>query len=177
MSEDVTYGDATGPEWLDVLDEVTDLYIAVCVDLGETTGIFTRESFVERTTRQAGRDGFSAVWARCGGTLVGFAFGLRFPPGGWWAGNAAPPPAEILDGPKFAVIELNVAGAWRGRGIGRTLHDRLLANRPEPYAVLTTTPGRPAREMYARWGWEQFGTAQHAPDAPVMDQLVLRLHG
>lgn len=176
MLEDVTYLPATGRQFLDVLDEVTDLYLDVRSGLDTNSSIHTRTSFVDRTTRQAGQEGFSGVLARVGGTLVGFAFGLPLPPGQWWTGKADPPPPEILDAPKFAVIELDVAEPWRGRGIGRTLHDTLLDGRPEPYAILTTTPGHPARTMYARWGWVRVGTAQHAPDAPVMDQLVLRLN-
>lgn len=174
MPNNITYGHATGPEWLKNLDEVTDLYLQIHAD--DDSSIYTREAFVERTTGQATRDGFGAVWARCEGALVGFAFGLRLPPGAWWAGKADTPPSKILQAPKFAVIELNVAAPWRGKGIGRTLHDKLLEARPEPYAILTTRPDRPARAMYARWGWTSIGTAQHAPDAPIMDQLVLRLH-
>lgn len=176
MVEDVTYDRATGPQFLDMLDEVTDLYLDIRAGLDDNSSINTSESFVDRTTRQAGQEGFSGVLARVGGTLVGFAFGLRFPPGRWWAGQAEHPPPEILDTPKFAVIELDVAEPWRGRGIGRKLHDTLLENRPDPYAILTTPPGQPARAMYDRWGWVPVGTAQHAPDAPVMDQLVLRRH-
>jgi ribosomal protein S18 acetylase RimI-like enzyme len=80
-----------------------------------------------------------------------------------------------LDAPKFAVIELIVDEAWRGRGIGRQLMDDLLADRTEPYAMLTTRATNPARKMYSRWGWVQVGTTQHTPTAPVMDQLVLPL--
>lgn len=175
MAEDITYDHVTGPGFVDVFDEVTDLYLAVRSGLDHNSSMNTRESFVDRTTRQAGAEGFSGVLARCGGTLVGFAFGLPLPPG-WWTSEAEQAPPEIRDAPKFAVIELNVAQPWRGRGIGRALHDKLLDDRPEPYAILTTTPGRPARGMYDRWGWVKVGTLQHAPDAPVMDLLALRLH-
>jgi GNAT superfamily N-acetyltransferase len=177
MLEDITYTHATGAEFRDVLDEITDLYVEIRAELGGTGGIFARESFVDRTTEQTGREGFVAVVARCGGTLVGFAFGLTMPPGQWWAGNPTMPPAEILDAPKFAVIELDVAQPWRGRGIGHRLHDTLLDGRPEPYAILTAQPDAPARRLYERWGWVPVGTAQHAPDTPVMDQLVLHRRG
>jgi GNAT superfamily N-acetyltransferase len=177
LDDRLAFGHADGPEWLDMLDDVTGLYLAIRSDLDDNSSINTRESFVDRTTRQTARDGFSAVWARADDALIGFAFGLRLPAGGWWTGESTAPPPEILNAPKFALIELDVAVDWRGRGIGHTLHDMLLEGRPEPYAILTTVAGRPARDMYDRWGWEQVGTAQHAPDAPVMDQLVLRLHG
>lgn len=133
-AEDIAYDHVTGPEFLDMLDEVTDLYLEVRSELDHNNSINTRESFVERTTRQAGQEGFRGVLARCGGTLVGFTFGLPLPAGVWWTSKGDPPPPEILDAPKFAVIELNVATPWRGRGIGRALHDALLRDRPEPYA-------------------------------------------
>jgi GNAT superfamily N-acetyltransferase len=176
MADDVTVERGDGPDLLGILDEVTDLYLAVRAELPDPdSALYSREAFTTRTTSQAGRDGFAAVWARTGGTLVGFGFGFRFGEGRWWSGNPTTPPAEILDATKFALIELNVAAAWRGRGIGRRMHDLLLENRPEPYAILTATHDDPARRMYERWGWEQIGTAQHTPDAPVMDQLLLRL--
>jgi GNAT superfamily N-acetyltransferase len=115
------------------------------------------------------------VWADLDGRIVGYTFGFPMAAGAWWASDAEKPPPEVLDPPKFAVIELIVASAYRGRGIGRELLDRLLEDRPEPHAMLTAVPEAPARGMYARWGWVQVGTARHTPDAPVMDQLVLRL--
>jgi GNAT superfamily N-acetyltransferase len=159
-----------------ILDEVTEVYLAARRDQAHAkAALYTREAFLDRTTLQLGRDGFGATWARVGGELVGFAFGLPLGPGRWWSGNATPPPREMDDVAKFAVIELDVVPQWRSQGIARRLMRALLDGRPEPYAVLTTTPGTPARAMYDRWGWRKVGTAQHAPDAPVMDTLVRRL--
>jgi GNAT superfamily N-acetyltransferase len=173
---DVTIQGGDGPALLAILDEVTDLYLRVRAEQPHASArLYRREAFLDRTRGQAARDGFAAVWARVGGRLVGFAFGLRFPAGGWWRGDATPPGPEILARPTFAVIELNVAGPWRGHGIGGRLMRALLRDRPEPYAVLTTSPDEPARAMYDRWGWVQVGTARHTPDAPLMDQLLLRL--
>ena len=103
-----------------------------------------------------------------------FRSGLPFEAGRWWAGNASSPPIEILEVRKFAVIELIVDANWRGRGIGGELLSDLLEDRTEKYAVLTADPEAAARKIYAHWGWEQIGTAQHTDDAPTMDQLVLR---
>jgi GNAT superfamily N-acetyltransferase len=173
MSE-IERGD--GAAVMAMLEPITELYLEVrAAQPHASSSLYSRDAFVSRTTAQAGRDGFAATWTRPGEDLVGFAFGFTMPPGGWWGGNPTPPPAEILDQPKFAVIELNVAAAWRGQGIGRRLLDDLLSDRPEPYAILTTGPDEPARQMYVHWGWEQVGTAQHTPEAPVMDQLVLKL--
>lgn len=172
----VTIEAGDGAALMAMLDEVTDLYRVIrAAGPHASSPLYSRDAFVSRTTAQAGRPGFAATWARAGDELVGFAFGFQMPAGGWWGGNPTMPPPEILDQPKFAVIELNVREDQRGQGIGRRLLDALLAGRPEPYAILTTGPDEPARQMYARWGWRQVGTAQHTPDAPLMDQLVLDL--
>jgi GNAT superfamily N-acetyltransferase len=173
----ITYTGGGGPLILTHLDQVTDLFLANRDDEAAASALYTRESFIERTTRQAARPGFACVLATdTDARLIGFAFGFTFAAGNWWAGNPQLPPDEILREPKFAVIELNVAADHRGHGIGRRLMDELLDGRSEPYAVLTSIPDTPARATYDRWGWQQIGTAQHSPDAPVMDQLVLPLH-
>jgi GNAT superfamily N-acetyltransferase len=172
-----TYTRGGGPLILAHLDDVTDMFLANRDEEAAASTLYTRKSFIERTTRQAARPGFGCVLATdADARLIGFAFGFTFAAGSWWAGDPQPPPDEILREPKFAVIELNVAAEQRGHGIGRQLMDELLDGRPEPYAVLTSIPGSPARATYARWGWQQIGTARHSPDTPVMDQLVLALH-
>jgi GNAT superfamily N-acetyltransferase len=177
MVEPIALRRGDGPALMAMLDELTDLYSAIrAAGPHASSPLYSREAFTARTSTQASRDGFTATWARdADGKLIGFAFGFTMPAGGWWGGNPTMPPPEILEQPKFAVIELNVCEDQRGQGIGRRLLDSLLEDRPEPYAILTTGPDEPARQMYARWGWEQFGTAQHTPEAPPMDQLVLRL--
>jgi predicted GNAT family acetyltransferase len=63
--------------------------------------------------------------------------------------------------------------AWRGRGYSHTLHDELLANRPEQRATLLVRPdNEPARSAYLRWGWTLIGTIQPFPDSPVFDALT-----
>lgn len=173
--DDVSIHIGGGAAALAMLDDITERYLELREDRPESP-LFSREAFRTRTTSQAQRDGFAITWATNEyAWLVGFAFGFPMAAGRWWSGNPTLPPAEILDEPKFAVIELDVDAAWQGRGIGRRLLDELLASRSEPYAILTAIPDAPARQMYARWGWVQVGTAQHAPDSPVMDQLVLAL--
>jgi GNAT superfamily N-acetyltransferase len=159
-----------------LVGELADLYRAVHSESGQPVApLYGRQAFVDRTERQLQRDGFSLVCARDpDGVLIGFCFGVPLGPGAWWTGAATQPPEEVIAAPKFAVIEIVVRQDRRGNGVGRRLMDDLLTGRPEPYAILTTRAEAPARNIYAHWGWEQVGTAQHAPDAPVMDQLVLR---
>jgi GNAT superfamily N-acetyltransferase len=168
----VAYHHGGGPELLARLDAITEIYLSL---RDNPSPLFARDTFVTRTTSQAARPGFACTWATVDGELVGFSFGFTFGPDGWWSGEPTLPPPEILAVAKFAVIELDVSEAHQGQGIGRRLLDELLDDRPEEYAILTAMPDAPARAMYARWGWAQIGTARHTPDAPVMDQLTLRL--
>jgi GNAT superfamily N-acetyltransferase len=159
------------------LDDLAKIYTEVYAEPPYSSGpLWSAESFVARTRRQTTRNGFTFIGAHAGQELVGFAFGLTFDEGTWWSGDPTPPPEEILEASKFAVIELVVIRQRRGQGVGRQLLNRLLAERPERYAILTAMPDAPAREMYGRWGWHQTGTAHHTPDSPVLDALVFRLH-
>lgn len=175
MPERYTVYRGDGEATLAMLDEITELYLQVHREPDQGSGpLYHEDAFRTRTRNQVQRDGFTIVWARSSAAdLVGFSFGVPLAAGQWWTGNASPPPAQILESPKFAVIELMVRQEWRGRGLGRRLLDELIGERPEPYATLTTRTNTPIRRRYARWGWEQVGTAQHTPEAPVMDQLVL----
>ncbi len=71
-------------------------------------------------------------------------------------------------------MEWMVRPASRRAGIGRVLLDRLLADRPEPWAVLASNPAAAARRIYERWGWKPVGATE--PDSmPPMDLLALPL--
>ena len=159
-----------------IIDDMTELYVKVYAEPPYNSGpLYQRDAFISRTNRQIGNDDFAISWASSRhGDLIGYAFGLPFEAGKWWAGDASSPPADILQSRKFAVIELIVDSRWRGRGIGRDLLSDLLKDRTEKYAILTADPEAPARQIYAHWGWEEIGTAQHTDEAPTMDQLVLR---
>lgn len=177
MTEDFEFRAQDGQDALYQLAELTEVYSEIYAEPPYNSGpLWAVEAFTDRTSRQAQRAGFAMVTARQPtGQLVGYAFGLPFAEGRWWTGDATPAPQEILDAPKFAVIELLVRKPFRGHGIGRHLLDDLVAPRTETYAILTTMPDAPAREHYRRWGWQQVGTAHHTPESPVLDSLVLPL--
>ena len=108
--------------------------------------------------RHLGRKRFVAFFALEGDNLLGFAYGYAGGPGEYWydlVHRAMPPPmrAEWMGEP-FEFVELLVAPAARGRGIGGRLHDRLLAGRPEPVALLTVrADNAPALALYRARGW------------------------
>jgi GNAT superfamily N-acetyltransferase len=177
MHSDHYLVDGDGGTVSDVLDDMVEVYSEVYAEPPYNSGsLWQRDAFLDRTRRQVARAGFHIIHTRSqDGEIIGYSFGVPFEQGRWWSSNASDPPVEILSATKFAVIELILRKPWRGRGIGRQMHDRLLKDRPEQYAILTAHPMAPARRMYQRWGWRQVGTAQHSVDSPVFDALVLPL--
>jgi ribosomal protein S18 acetylase RimI-like enzyme len=53
-----------------------------------------------------------------------------------------------------------------GRGIGAELMRRVLADRPERYAVLSARPNAPAMAVYRRAGWRKAGDSYPTPENP-----------
>jgi ribosomal protein S18 acetylase RimI-like enzyme len=125
--------------------------------------------------------GFVLAEARNGGYLVGCACGMPLRPStSWWKELTTPLPEETVTehpGRTFALTELAVRAAWRRQGIGRSLHDLVLAGRPEERATLTVPPGAaPAQHAFRKWGWAKVArTRGSGPDSPVLDVLVMAL--
>lgn len=111
------------------------------------------------------------------------AFMERFddgePVGQAWGCPVTPTIASAVgdDERVFALCEVMVRQAWTGQGIAHSLHDELLAGRPERFAQLYVRPGNTdAYRAYIKWGWVKAGqTRPNLPDAPVFDVLMLRL--
>ncbi len=127
------------------------------------------------------QQGFVLAEARHGGYLVGYAAGLPLRPStSWWKGLTTPlPAADVTEHPgrTFALTELLVRAAWRRQGIGRSLHDLILAGRPEERATLTVAPGAAAAQRaFRKWGWARVARTQGpGPGSPVLDVLVTAL--
>jgi GNAT superfamily N-acetyltransferase len=177
MPELQVYGNLEGDQAEQIIAELVPVYLE---GYAEPPYNFVAdvhlEPFLRRTRGQVQRPGFTLVTARESDELIGFAFGQTFFAGGWWIGlRSDPPPLELLEAEKFAVIEFVVLPPYRGRGLGHRLMFALLAARPEPWAVLTTVPGATALDIYLHWGWVDLGEAHHAEELPVMRQLALRL--
>jgi GNAT superfamily N-acetyltransferase len=125
--------------------------------------------------------GFVLAQARHGGYLVGYASGMPLrPSASWWKELTTPLPAEDITehpGRTFALTELLVRAAWRRQGIGRSLHDLVLAGRPEERATLTVSPAAaPAQHAFRSWGWTKVARTRGATAAaPVLDVLVMAL--
>ena len=135
--------------------------------------------FAGRFRVQRRQPGFVLAEARRGGYLVGFAAGMPLRPStSWWRDLTSPLPADVTTeypGRTFALTEWLVRAAWRRQGIGRALHDLILAGRPEERATLTVLPAAtPAQHALRAWGWHKAGrTRGPDPGAPVSDVLIM----
>lgn len=100
---------------------------------------------------------FHGVLARVGDDEIGFGLGTQSLPGQWWhdcvaacIGAAHPALQEA-----FILCELAVLPLYRNRGVGRQLHDALLAAQPMPNALLSTMASNTgALRFYRRLGWQ-----------------------
>jgi ribosomal protein S18 acetylase RimI-like enzyme len=72
-------------------------------------------------------------------------------------------------------MELAVLPDRRGKGIGRALMDELLAERDEPYALLTVNPAADARRLYERLGWRHVASTKPGNSSGGMDVMLLKL--
>ncbi|MFI7630315.1 GNAT family N-acetyltransferase [Microbispora rosea] len=154
-------------------DELAEVYMTIRAEPPYDSGpLYHRGRFLERTRQQMTVPGFCLVTVRDGEALAGFGFGLPLAAGRWWGGETTPGPEEVVAAEKFAVIELNLVPAYRGRGIGGRLLGELLEGRPEPYAMLLSRPDAAAHAIYEHWGWKVVGTCRPAPDAAIADVMV-----
>ena len=128
--------------------------------------------FADRFRVQRRQPGFVLAEARHGGYLVGYAAGMPLRPStSWWRDLTTPLPVDVITehpGRTFALVELVVRASWRRQGIGQTLHDLILADRPEERATLTLLPtATPAQNAFAAWGWRKIArTRDPAPAHP-----------
>jgi GNAT superfamily N-acetyltransferase len=139
--------------------------------------------FARRFRVQRRQPGFALAEARSGGYLVGYAAGMPLRPStSWWRELTTRLPEAVTaerPGRTFALTDLLVRASWRRQGIGRDLHDLLLAGRAEERATLTVPPAAaPAQRAFRSWGWRKVGrTRSEDPGGPVLDLLLLSLAG
>ena len=127
---------------------------------GETAEM--AEGFAERVQRYAReREGFRLVTAReSDGRMVGIGLAVLATPGCWWrdkvAGAIPQPLADRWLGELCQeIVHLAVVPDAQGQGVGRLVHDVLIAGRPAPTAVLSVHPEAvPAQRLYQGRGWE-----------------------
>jgi ribosomal protein S18 acetylase RimI-like enzyme len=106
------------------------------------------------------REGFRFVAATSGSSdrLVGFAYGYTSVPGQFWHENVLKAMTVELANEwltqSFQLVDIAVAPEAQGQGIGRRLHDCLLAELPYEKAVLSTMRAQTvAYWLYRKRGW------------------------
>jgi GNAT superfamily N-acetyltransferase len=129
---------------------------------------------------QRRQPGFVLAEARHGGYLVGYAAGVPLRPStSWWRHLTTPVAGDLTAehaGRTFALTELLVRAAWRRQGIGRALHDAVLASRREERATLAVPAAAAAQQALRTWGWHKVGRMRGTrPGAPVSDVFVTPL--
>lgn len=125
--------------------------------------------------RHRSRAGFRLVTAREGDELRGFAWGYTGERGQYWPDFISREVGSRVDGwigGHFEFVELAVVPTARGRGIGRRLHDALLAGQPHERALLATSasPDDPAVRLYSSRGWISLAT--YGDDRQVMGRML-----
>jgi ribosomal protein S18 acetylase RimI-like enzyme len=127
------------------------------------------------------RGEFDLVVASLDGEPVGQAWGWALQPDStWWkglVGEVEPGFTDEDDKRTFAFSEFMVRARYAGQGMGRALHDELLAPRREERASLLVRPeNATGYRRYTRWGWRNAAELRPAvPNAPLMDVLILPL--
>ncbi|MGH3940967.1 MAG: GNAT family N-acetyltransferase [Pseudonocardiaceae bacterium] len=136
---------------------------------------WSMERYTQRIERHATMSGFSAVVAYANEEPIGFAYGITLPTTTRWWATIQPPLTDPMftreDGHRtFALFEVIVKPQHQRQGIGRCIHDELLAKRSEQRITIATHHGNTqARNAYTRWGYHHIGTRQPAPPAPLLD--------
>jgi GNAT superfamily N-acetyltransferase len=179
----VTLRHHTADQALNVFEEVFAAYRAVFAEPPQNETEEDFNNYQVRFRRLLTQPGFAMVTAWVEGKLIGFVYGTPLAPSTkWWDNPLTPLPAAytVETGKRtFAVIDFGVRKPWRGRGIGRQLHDELLADRQEERATLAIIPESTAtRAIYEHWGWRKVVRLREMdPTAPhgTFDIMVLPL--
>jgi GNAT superfamily N-acetyltransferase len=111
---------------------------------------------------------FGIAVARVGEELVGFAYGFTVPSDSTrWSRLLVPVANEVArewPGRTFMLFDFAVRAAYRGQGVGRALHNQLLASRSEQRATLAVEPDTTqSKQIYEHWGWHCVGEMRGAP--------------
>ena len=121
--------------------------------------------------RHVARDGYRLAVAFDGHTVAGFSWGYVGRRGQYWTDLVCQAlPRNVADewvGDHFEFVELGVSPAYRRQGLGRRLHDTLLAGIGQRCLLSTEDdPQDPAVRLYRSSGWSKLGVLR--PGVQVM---------
>lgn len=162
----------------DIRQVLLDIYAEVYAD--ELDDPFSSvERFDERLTGHASRIEWECVIAYDAATPVGYAYGSALQPGArWWMHQLDPLPEHYTEETgrrTLALFELMIREPWRGKGVGKRIHDELLVGRREErVTLLCDDPKNKAK--YQSWGYEHVGDQMPFPDSPLFHTMVRKLN-
>ncbi|GGL61670.1 hypothetical protein GCM10010129_01550 [Streptomyces fumigatiscleroticus] len=170
--------DATSAEG--IANELIDVYARVYDSPPYVSDpFFSVSSFTDRLKDAITTEGFETVTARRDGRIIGYVHGVTLPADRmWWTSLAEQRPARLRTladaGLVFWLRELMVLPEVQNRGVGKRLHDTMIAGRAERITLLTcVVDNQPAHDAYLRWGYTIIGSVKHAPESPVYDAMYL----
>jgi ribosomal protein S18 acetylase RimI-like enzyme len=178
---EITFDLLDGRQAAELADDLQALAAEVYADPPYRQNADQAAEFGNRFRVRRRQPGFALAQARHGEYLVGYVLGMPLRPStSWWRHLTTALPSEVTaehPGRTFALAELLVRAPWRRQGIGRDLHDLLLAGRPEERATLTVRPAAaPAQGAFTSWGWRKVARTQDPdPGAPLLDVLTRAL--
>ncbi|GHC40372.1 GNAT family N-acetyltransferase [Streptomyces cinnamoneus] len=122
----------------------------------------------ERLERHCARPGFELVAAFDEDRVAGLVYGYTLPEDSlWWEGLAPAPDPEFVrehPGRTVGVCELLVGVDWRRDGIGGSLLNAFLAQRPEERAAALVADGNAVvLGRYSGYGFTPVGTMEPYP--------------
>ncbi|MFI5523026.1 GNAT family N-acetyltransferase [Streptomyces platensis] len=141
----------------------------------------TVEATFRRFRSQVRKTTFRAALARTAdGEPVGIAYGYPLSSKtGWWDQLITPVSDELRreDGQRtFGLMEFAVRAPWRRLGVGRRLHETLLAESDEERVLLNALPdAEAAQAAYRSWGYRKVGEAYPWEGAPLHDVMACQL--
>ncbi len=178
---EITFDKLDGRQALAQAEQLRALHAEVYADLAPEAGD-DGSRIAGRFGVQCRQPGFALVQARSGGYLIGYAAGMPLRPStSWWRNLTTPLPDQVTDehaGRTFAVVELLVRASWRRQGIGRSLHDLLLAGRDEERATVVVPSGAAAAQSAFRsWGWRRIARTRDPGSASATSDVLITTLG
>ncbi|MET9731991.1 GNAT family N-acetyltransferase [Streptomyces sp. NPDC006458] len=166
-----------------IADELVDVYAKVYdVPPYVDDPFFSVDSFRARLEAAFDTEGFETVTAWQDGRIVGYVHGATLPVDKpWWTSLGGLRPAWLRElaeaGGVFWLRELMVLPELQNHGLGRQIHDKVIAGRTETVTALTCiVDNQPAHDAYLRWEYTIMGQIKHAPESPVYDAMYLPSH-
>jgi len=169
--------DSTGQLLADLIAVYAEVY-----DVPPYRGdpFFSVNTYGERLRAALEMEGFESVTATdADGKIVGYVHGVTLPADrAWWQSLGDRRPGDILrasqSGGVFWLRELMVLPEHTNQGIGRRLHDEIVAGRKQEWTTLTCIiDNEPVHGAYVRWGYEIIGRIKHAEESPVYDAMII----